>query len=520
MLPCFSSQAAQIKQFVYLSGYGCEALARQDDRMIESASVSWHFAKERQRTRIVMPTSLSKYLGISNASLEALGVFDPILDHDTRLFIDPLLLKHCKTPEFSSSYTDLQSRFLAIGKLLQHSQQKDDPFWKSAATKMSWHEVRGLCIGYSNGGTSGSGIGKGLRDKILTTAKLIIDAGKSDPELFELVGLFEDNFGADRISDMTANIIQDDILTYSSNVYQKILPQGWNGVVDRKTNIPQNPFTKEPILLVPKELLRDLPSAFEWSGSNEIGVNSAEIRETLNALVGSSWRALANMKKEELKKLVLKYPDLLDDLVDQYASKDVKPYDFNEDKKGEYAWYQRTVEAVSENPIDLTLSAHPSLDEVYELVVTICNKFKQLVENNGLNTLFYDGKSKIKNETAIQLAFYGIAEAYCEANKIMIARESNSGRGPVDFKFGSNGENSVLVEIKKSDNSHLKNGIVRQLPEYMKSEKSRKAIYLILDLGMSQTQVDNMNAVHLAIAGSNISVIYIDGQLKLSASKL
>ncbi len=467
-----------------------------------------------------MPTSLSKYLGISNTSLEALGVFDPILDHDTRLFIDPLLLKHCKTPEFSSSYTDLQSRFLAIGKLLQHSQQKDDPFWKSAATKMSWHEVRGLCIGYSNGGTSGSGIGKGLRDKILTTAKLIIDAGKSDPELFELVGLFEDNFGADRISDMTANIIQGDILTYSSNVYQKILPQGWNGVVDRKTNIPQNPFTKEPILLVPKELLRDLPSAFEWSGSNEIGVNSAEIRETLNALVGSSWRALANMKKEELKKLVLKYPDLLDDLVDQYASKDVKPYDFNEDKKGEYAWYQRTVEAVSENPIDLTLSAHPSLDEVYELVVTICNKFKQLVENNGLNTLFYDGKSKIKNETAIQLAFYGIAEAYCEANKIMIARESNSGRGPVDFKFGSNGENSVLVEIKKSDNSHLKNGIVRQLPEYMKSEKSRKAIYLILDLGMSQTQVDNMNAVHLAIAGSNISVIYIDGQLKLSASKL
>jgi hypothetical protein len=37
---------------------------------------------------------------------------------------------------------------------------------------------------------------------------------------------------------------------------------------------------------------------------------------------------------------------------------------------------------------------------------------------------------------------------------------------------------------------------------------------------MTQTQVDNMNAVHLAIAGSNISVIYIDGQLKLSASKL
>lgn len=37
---------------------------------------------------------------------------------------------------------------------------------------------------------------------------------------------------------------------------------------------------------------------------------------------------------------------------------------------------------------------------------------------------------------------------------------------------------------------------------------------------MNQAQVDNMNAVHQAIVGSNISIIYIDGQLKPSASKL
>ncbi len=134
--------------------------------------------------------------------------------------------------------------------------------------------------------------------------------------------------------------------------------------------------------------------------------------------------------------------------------------------------------------------------------------------------MFYDNKSKVKNESATQLAFYGVAESYCEANKIMIARESNSGRRPVDFKFGSNSENSVLVEIKKSDNSHLKPGITKQLPEYMKSEKSLKAIYLALDLGMNQKQIDSMNAVHKTITGSNISITYIDGQLKSSASKI
>ncbi len=85
------------------------------------------------------------------------------------------------------------------------------------------------------------------------------------------------------------------------------------------------------------------------------------------------------MKKSELKKLTLNYPDLIDHLVDQYASKDVKPYDFKEDKKGEYAWYQRTLDAVNDNPVKLSLSAHPTLNEVYELILIIRNKFKDLV---------------------------------------------------------------------------------------------------------------------------------------------
>ncbi|MFO3672606.1 hypothetical protein ACKWMZ_05495 [Pseudomonas protegens] len=467
-----------------------------------------------------MPTSLSKYLKIPHKKIDELGALDPVLDLDTRLFLDPHLLKHAETPEFKDSYGKLQARFLEIGKLLLASTQKEDVFWRAADKKMRWHEVRGLCIGYSSSGTAGSGIGPELRRRVLVTAKTIIEAGKNDPELFELVGLFEGNFGPDRISDMTANIIEEDILAYSRSIYKLILPLGWSGTLDKKTGLPQNPFTKEPILLVPKELLRDLPAAFDWTGSDEIGVGSEDLKEKLNKLVGNSWRSLTIIKKSELKELVFKYPDLMDDLISQYTAKEVQPYDFEEDKTGEYIWYRKTQDATQDNPLKLELSAHPTIDEVEALVLKICEKFKSLVENNGLNTLFYNNNDEAKNESAVQLAFYGVADSYCEANNIMIARESNSGRGPVDFKFGSNAANSVLVEVKKSTNSSLTKGVEKQLPEYMKSEKSRRAIYLIIDVGTSKTQQVKLNALYHKIKGSAIKIFHIDGFLKPSASKL
>ncbi|WP_124978691.1 hypothetical protein, partial [Pseudomonas aeruginosa] len=440
-----------------------------------------------------MPISLSKYLGIQHSKIDELGALDPILDLDTRLFIDPHLLKYAESPEFKDSYAKLQRRFLEIGKLLSLTQGKGDPFWKAANKLMQWHEVRGLCIGYSSSGTSGSGIGDALRERILETAKIIISAGKNDPEIFELVGLFEDNFGPDRISDMTANIIRDDLLEYSRNIYKVILAESSGVAVDKKTGVPLNPFTGEPVLLVPKELLRDLPSAFEWTGSDVIGVGDETLKEHLNKLVGESWKSLTSIKKSELKELIFKYPALIDDLVSQYSAKEPSVYDFDSDKAGEYIWYRKTQEATLVNPLPLTLSEHPSIDEVEALVLSICRKFKELVEDNGLSSLFYDSDGYAKHESAIQLVFYGIAESYCEANGIVIARESNSGRGPVDFKFGSKKENSVLVEVKKSTNSGLARGVEKQLPEYMNSEKSRRAIYLVIDMGFSENQMKKLN---------------------------
>lgn len=470
-----------------------------------------------------MPKSLSSVLGIDSSEITDCGAFDPILDLDTHLFIDPHLLKHCDVTEFASSYEALQKHFRKIAKLLKANQSIGDPFWKKADSMMEWPEVKGLCIGYSSKGTSGSGIGPELRFRLLKTAKAIIDVGQDDPELFELVGLFEKDFGSDRISDMTANVISEDLSVFTRNVLSSLNVDHTEFLdQDPVSHLPINPFTGKPLLLVPKSILRDLPVALDWRDIDKIAAKNQELRNRVNDLIGDSWKeAISNTTKQELRDIVLANPDLLEDLISTYSNKKAQPYDFLEDRAGEYVWYPVARKFTRDNPLKLMLSGAPSIDEVEALVLTICNQFKVLVEDNGLSSLLYNSDGSLKNETASQLLFYGICESYCDANNIMIARESNSGRGPVDFKFGTNKNNSVLVEIKKSTNtSGLRKGIEKQLPQYLKSEKSRRAIYVVIDVGYTRAAIQNLNEISQQIRSAAIRVLHIDGSIKPSASHL
>ncbi|WP_172116441.1 hypothetical protein [Halomonas hibernica] len=470
-----------------------------------------------------MPQSLSSLLAIDNSEFTDRDAFDPILDLDTRLFIDPHLLKHCDIPEFKESYGKLQKHFLSIGKLLAASDKEGDVFWNRADHMMQWREVKGLCIGYSSSGTSGSGIGPALRRRLLSTAKLIILKGRNDPELFELVGMFEEDFGPDRISDMTANIIRDDIAIFTKRVLNDIDVDLESYLdFDEEKELPINPYTGELLYLVPNFLLRDLPVALDWSHYDTIAANNKILRNNLNALIGYTWReATHSLKKDELKTYILKYPELIDDLVRQYAAKDAKPYDFLSDRSGEYIWYPVTRKITKENPLELNLPSHPMISDVEKMVLKICEKFKSLVEYNGLSELLYSSDGSAKHEKAAQLLFYGVAESYCESNNVLISRESDSGRGPVDFKFGTNMENSVLVELKKSTNtSGLKKGIEKQLPEYMKSEKSKVGIYLVIDVGFTKAAIDRLNEINGMISGAAIKILHVDGNPKASASRL
>ncbi|WP_226469490.1 hypothetical protein [Luteimonas panaciterrae] len=467
-----------------------------------------------------MAILLSMFLGIDSRILEARDVFDPVLDIDTRLFLDPHLLKHCETPEFVGAYEHLKEHFGNIARLLLASDVEKDIFWKRADRLMNWPEVKGLCIGFSKESTDGSGIGPELREQLLRTAKQILSKGVEDHEIFELVGMFQERFGPDRISDMTANVIRHELNLFTTRIFEEIETESTVELPRSDEGLPLNPVNGAPLLLVPRSLLRDIPVALDWSSRDLVAEQNEELRETINRIAGESWKQVVQaFTKEQLKGFALNNPELIRNAVEIYRAKPVQKYDFNEDRSGEASWLPTAQVAVRENPLQLVLQDNPTIDQVFDLIRTICVKFKSLIEDNGLSRLLYDSDGHPKHESASQLLFYGVAESYCHANKLMIARESNGGRGPVDFKFGTNMQNSVLVEIKKSTNtSGLKKGIESQLPIYMNAEGSRRAIYLVIDVGYTKAAISNLNEINSAINGTAISIIHISAALQASAS--
>jgi hypothetical protein len=118
------------------------------------------------------------------------------------------------------------------------------------------------------------------------------------------------------------------------------------------------------------------------------------------------------------------------------------------------------------------------------------------------------------------LLFFGIANAYCEANDLDISRESNGGRGPVDFKFSKGYELRVVVEVKLTSNNSLLHGLKEQLVTYAKAEKTNRGVYLVIDNGgATEKRLKEFNEAVDASKAEGFEVIFVDGTPKKTASK-
>ena len=113
-----------------------------------------------------------------------------------------------------------------------------------------------------------------------------------------------------------------------------------------------------------------------------------------------------------------------------------------------------------------------SLEDLIKLVKSINEIFKDFVENKGINKTFHF-RGKPLEEYHVQSAYFIVAELKCRDVDVDLSRESNNGRGPVDFKMSKGYEAKVVVEVKLTSNSRIKNGLRKQLPEYMKAENAK-----------------------------------------------
>ncbi|MDS3862400.1 hypothetical protein RIF25_16505 [Thermosynechococcaceae cyanobacterium BACA0444] len=472
-----------------------------------------------------MPKKINEIFGIAEEALRKEGVFNGFIDLDSKFYVDPHLLERTKVPELENSYLSFKTHFTEIIHLLQATKHSGDRFFREAHRKLIFPELPFVSLGYSTEGTSGSGIGSGIALNLTSTAWEIIQAGIADPVIFELVGLLEENIGADRISDMAIYIILLDLLTYSERVAKNLnLNTCQVKAYGKEFSLPAITGTNRPTVLIPYEILNDLPVANGWDDIDRVCAHNEDLRNRVNEIIGDTWKDESGKKrripKRELKYILLNHPEVLKDLVEQYKRNSVEKYDFEKDPSGQLIWHDIAREYASLYPLLLGVDK-VTPENILQLVLKICSHFKVLVEANGLSVHFWNESKKLRNERFAQLLFFGIADAYCGAHNLDLNREPNAGRGPVDFKISSGYNARVNVEIKYTSNN-IRAGYEKQLQIYNAAERTQYSIFLIIRTTESTKALDELIKFRMdqVSAGKRAPEIFIvDGRVLPSASK-
>lgn len=466
-----------------------------------------------------MPITFSEQFNVPNSALESTGVFDVILDVDTRVFIDPALIELCTEPEFVGARSKIEDYFSNIITLLRHSKRSGDMYWKRANRLLTFRELSGTCFGYSQNGTGGNAIGSVLRDTILNTIKELMTEGETDPVLFELLGVFQEGIGCDRVSDLITFILRKEIFQYTQRVVTLAnIPTITVHFGQHQYLTCRNPYNKKPLLLLPSTILSPLPIADGFDDIDRICQENERVRREINVYFDLGKKN--KLHKSQILSLMHSSLSFRSALVTAYKTIPKYAYDFSSDPAGEYAWLAAAREYVSKYPLALTNLPLETADDVLFITRVICDRFKRLIEDNGLSKLLYDSNGVPKHESAAQLLFFGVADSYCDANDIDLTKEGNNGRGPVDFKLSHGANDKVVVETKLTSNSQLRHGIEIQLPIYMKQEKTKQAIYLIIDNGHPkalESFISFYDGLDQEIK-EKISYFIIDATPKLSAS--
>jgi len=472
------------------------------------------------------PISFTAHFAIDPAVLEAGGAFDPLLNIDTKLFIDPLLLGASIAQEVRTTAVARQQRYFEdVLILLRASQQEGDAAWRQSSRLMTFTEIPATCLGYGAASIRGSGFGPEKRDKVLKTAKEIIELGVDDPRIFFLIPLLEESIGPDLISDMTTRIILQDLAAFTLRVLRPTVVALETFVIDQiSMELPRNPFQRArmPVVLVPKDVLSPLPVATDWSEVADSAAANDALRHSVNHYIGNIWDAKTRKDKSRLRANVLHSKAAVEKLLAVVVGATRTGYDFNSDPLGIAAWRDLLERVAIEAPLKLPKQRSWTTDAVGQVVKKIITQFQFLIESRGLSRLLWHDDRPHREEVAQRL-FFAVADSYCKANDLDITPEADTGTGVVDFKFAGGFSSRVLVETKLSNNRKLLHGYQKQLEAYRTAEQTSFAFYVVIDVGaMGKKDVELINIRNEQTRrGSSASeLVFIDGFTPPSASRL
>jgi len=465
----------------------------------------------------------SQVFGISND--HEYEWFDPILERDSPLFVDPFAIFADAEESWRHSHDEVIGYFHNAFEILAKSRfRKNHQFYRRTLVLMEFPEPREFRLGYADKGTDGSGSGPGLARLIVEAMEIAIRHGLEDIRHFEELGILVEGINSDRISDITCNLLKPRFIEYTQMVclslgipmrnmmlkhsFYNDMRWRWDA---REHLVPVDPRSGKPILLVPWRFLGELPkiNAFEWEDTS--------LRDDLNLDISR------NVRKGDIIHLARQHPAALRAWVMRQEGTPPIPYDVANDPKMIVKWQSVARDAVQDEPLDLE-SEIRSEEDLLRFVHTIIGKFRHWAVDKGGWRVFWASRSTAIPEPNMQLLLLGILDCYCENAGLRLDREVETGRGPVDFTITGDKRIRVLIEMKKLTHGEFWHGLRIQTPIYMDGQDVKHAIFLAIrdsdtrPMRERWTKLDQEAAAVSKETGLKIEIERVDVLPKDSAS--
>jgi len=462
--------------------------------------------------------------------------FDPKLHTDTALFVDPFLMFSATSGPWSTVHPRMVDFFNeALGLIAAARGNHASKDWERASAMLSFPEPPQFCLGYGSSTIFGHGSGGGLGRGMLVSGERAVRAGIRNINDFGELMLFGENFGPDRISDMTCNIVMDLFVDYTKKVITRhgiateafVLPHmGYDFTLGRwkraKVQLPRNPCwqAKTPVLLVPDDFVIDLPvmddgAFWDWVYNNFGQQLRADLNLTLNANIDKKGIiARAKQSPGIARRYGVRYAQL-------YQQSPPKPYDLSIDTKA----FTKPIHGAQLFAREATASAPDSTGDFLTFVDQLVADFKWIAEQRKLWKNFWAGSDPL-DEPIIQTLFDTAVVLKCREMDIDVTRESDAGRGPVDFKFSAGWEKRAIVEIKFAKSASYWDNLEQQPKTYAAAEGIRSGTFLVIQhydkhcTSEFEAKTERILAAVSDEHGIELKAVFVDVRPKTSASKL
>ena len=439
----------------------------------------------------------SDYFEIDIDILDSYGALNISLINDLPLFIDPFQLFNSKKKEYQQLHHDI---LLYVGFL----KCKSENGIVDHGLLSSWFcfpEVKQNWLGYSKSGNAGSGLGMEFARALNRNLHFVFanfgTENITKSSHLEKLCLIKEGVGRDNISDFTANLIKDFLLTYTERISKEnIAPkhlrefkvprvifnyetESWEC---KKYVLPN--FNNDFVVLTPKNILsRDST----WINREDLFNDFSQLSD---ALPNQALRAQINNyflkrlpkeptgeeRKNAIEKTLEKFPILLDYFIkykedNGHKAEAISKYKVKESEKLFIKQLVQFIELLKSTTKFYELE-YDSYQEAYNRIIFL----KQVIENNDGYKYFYVNGKPVRKEEDLQRLF----RLTWYATVFDVNSEVNNGRGPVDYKVSLGSFDKTLVEFKLASNTQLIRNLKKQVEIYKTANQTKNAYKVIL----------------------------------------